>query len=91
MLTVRKYPFTVDDRVEIAMPAGARILKVECQGETPCVWALVNPDRPLERRRFRIVGTGMEILDDLGRHIATFQHGRFVWHVFENIEPPEPR
>jgi hypothetical protein len=94
MLTVHKYPFTVDDRVSIAMPQGAMILRVECQGGTPCVWALVDPEAPSEMRRFHVFGTGHPIdleTRKVGEHVATFQQGPFVWHVFKNLEPLEPR
>ena len=59
------------------------------QRETPCLWALVNPDAPMETRTFRVVGTGHDIPPDgadyLWYHVGTFQMhgGYFVGHLFE--------
>jgi hypothetical protein len=94
MQVVHKFPFQVKDRVSIAMPRGAMILKVECQCETPCVWALVDPEAPSEMRRFHVFGTGHPIdlaTRKVGEHVATFQHGRFVRHVFKDLWTPETR
>jgi hypothetical protein len=49
------------------------------------MWALVDPNAPMEERRFETVGTGWSVGDGL-RHIKTSQDGEFVWHVFEVIE-----
>ncbi len=88
-MTIWKYPFTVNDTVVLEMPHGAKVLKVECQNNQPCLWALVLPDAPKEERHFRIVGTGHPFDAEGYRHIDTFQHhdGRLVWHVFELGEP----
>jgi hypothetical protein len=83
--TIWKFPFRVDDVLEIEMPGVASILHVECQHGTPCVWAVVNPAAPKVIRRLRLFGTGRPITERLGRHIGTFQQGPFVWHVFEEV------
>lgn len=75
---------------EFAMPKGAELLTVQTQyaggpGETPALWALVDPDAPRETRRFQLVGTGhREVEEDL-TYVGTFQltGGSFVGHVFE--------
>jgi hypothetical protein len=92
MLTIYKYPFRVDDAVTIDLPRSAKLLKVEAQHGTPCLWALVDTDEPVESRRFHVFGTGNPIGDDqgVGDHVATFQQGPFVWHLFEDLGVESP-
>lgn len=90
MKTVWKFPLVVDDAQVIAMPANAHILTVQVQGETPCIWALVNPEMPAEERKILISGTGHERkdLDGLVNYIGTFQlyGGGLIFHVFEQVD-----
>lgn len=81
MYTIYKYPFEVTDEVILAMPTGAKVLHVDLQGRTPCLWALVDVGRPVIHWVFRIYGTGHPI-DTPGEHIASWQAGAFVWHMF---------
>jgi len=92
MLTVYKYPFVVDDYVNINMPKFSRVLSVQVQGvgginDSPCIWAIVDTDSPLEVKRFRLVGTGHPIKEkeENLEFIGTFQllGGRLVFHLFE--------
>ena len=98
MRTIWKFPFEVDDDIEIEMPAYSSILHVESQPqyeavlgnevhrkEQPCLWAIVNSDRPMIKRRFIIVGTGNPMPESHGGHVASFQMhgGKLVWHLFE--------
>ena len=66
------------------MPIGAQILHVDTQepGQLATVWALCDPDALLEMRTLKVRGTGHCVEEGL-RHLATFQQGPFVWHVFE--------
>ncbi|KKN27722.1 hypothetical protein LCGC14_0861460 [marine sediment metagenome] len=84
---IYKYPFEVSDTVEIMMPTKARILTVQTQSNAPCIWALVDGDKPLETRRFRVFGTGHEFnIDPIqSKYIGTFQlmDGGFIGHLFE--------
>lgn len=87
MRTVWKFPIDPSDVIEVDMPEGAHVLTVQTQGDQVCMWALVNPDRPTERRFFRMAGTGHPIDEELGAliWIGTFQlhGGRLVFHLFE--------
>ena len=67
------------------MPAGAEILHVEVQHGVPCLWALVETDRELVQRAFRIFGTGHRIDVPVRKHVASFlmHDGSLVWHLFE--------
>ncbi len=86
MKTIHKYTFKIEDEVSIEMPKGARILSVQCQDDIPVMWALVDTENELETRLFNIFGTGEEIWPSFDYskedHLATFQHGIFVWHIF---------
>jgi len=81
---VYKYPFEISSLVEVAIPKDHKILLVECQGQHPCIWAQVNLPSPTVVKRFRIYGTGHEIDPfETISHVASFQQGPFVWHMYE--------
>ena len=82
MKTIHKYmlvPFT-------SMPKGAEILHIAKQDEFLRIWALVDPANELEERKFRILGTGWATAEEGLQHLATYQDGEYVWHVFEVIK-----
>jgi len=72
--------------VDVEMPLDARIIHVEAQREVPCIWAVVDPGRRLETRRFVTVGTGQNVPEG-SFHVGTFfmLGGDLVWHVFEVV------
>lgn len=86
--SVWKYELRIDDEQVVDMPRGARILSAQSQYEIVAVWALVDPEAPREKRRFRIVGTGHAITDDVGDFVGTVQQagGQLVWHIFVQRE-----
>ena len=84
MKTIWKYEFEVNDNFILSMPMRAKVLHIECQGRTPCIWAIGDPSAEKTKRKFRVVGTGHPISDDtLLSFVGTFQQPPFVWHVFE--------
>lgn len=86
MKSVCKYPVPVTDLFHLDIPVGAEILMVQVQHGGPKIWALVDLSRPVERRFFRLAGTGHDIDDSVSlTYIGTFQlnNGNFVGHVFE--------
>jgi hypothetical protein len=85
MKTVFKYHLPLGDIVTIKLPAGAQILDVNIQHGSVYLWALVNSERVLEDRTFRIAGTGHEIKQIPTKHIGTIRlsDGDLVFHVFE--------
>ena len=89
MQTIYKYPINRLDVEELELPQGATPLTLQLQGGQPCLWFLVDPDRPTEVRRFLIFGTGHAIGPEAGAYIGTFQlaHGTLVFHVFEAKQP----
>lgn len=86
MRSIWKYALEITDEIELKMPCAAKVLTVQMQGNTPTLWAVVNPDEPLEIRRFRIFATGQPLQNIelmLTEYVGTFQHGGFVGHLFE--------
>lgn len=85
MRIVYKYKVPITDYVEIDLPSGAEILTYQSQGDTPCIWALVSPGMPMEKRRFRVSETGHAITEDALKYIGTCRthEGKLFWHLFE--------
>jgi hypothetical protein len=83
-------------RVLIDMPRGASVLSAALDpAGMPAIWALVDPDQPVEKRQVEIYGTGRTIpmasapsprSCSRSRRlvfVGTFQNGAFVAHVFD--------
>jgi hypothetical protein len=84
--TIWKFELSLE-HPNIEMPAGAQILHIATQRETPCIWALVNPKAPTMTRYLRVYGTGHPMPNDPGAYLGTFQlhGGSLIFHVFENV------
>lgn len=85
MAVVYKYQLVVTDWQLVTMPKEAKILTVQVQNGTPCIWALVNPENETEDVPIRIHGTGHNISDpERLAYIGTFQMPRYglVFHAF---------
>ena len=83
---IYKYELEVTNVQTIDMPVGAKILCIQLQNFMPCIWALVDPDMPKERRTIEIFGTGHDVPDKGERkYIGTYQlmNGALVYHCFE--------
>lgn len=83
--TIWKYPLQVVDQQTVFMPAGAKLLDVQMQAGTPCVWALVPAQsNAQEAVEIRIHGTGHRFDAERYEHIGTFQMngGSLVFHAF---------
>ncbi len=92
---IYKYQLETTDNQEIEMPVFAKVLTVQTQNETPCLWVEVNTEETdTETRRFKIFGTGHPIIrdcpNDSYKYIGTYQllGGSFIGHVFEHIFIP---
>ena len=86
-MKVFKYILQVTDKQTLMMPAGAKLLDVQIQGEKCCIWALCDPAAPEVPRHLAIYGTGNPMPDECGEYIATFQMygGSLVFHAFEIV------
>lgn len=86
---IYKYKLEMTDVQEVQLPTGYQILTVQNQSDTPCLWALVDPDElNTESVTIEMYGTGSTISYDMGitrEYIATFQiyDGAYVFHVFK--------
>jgi len=84
-VTIWKFPLQTTDFQVISLPIGHRILCVQVQGGTPCLWAQVDPERDSAQVGIRIYGTGHQVHRIDQSYIGTYQlnDGRLVFHVFE--------
>jgi hypothetical protein len=69
----------------MVLPAKAKILTIQTQGDTINLWAQVNPEvQETEVRFIKRLGTGQEFeLHQEHTYISTVQEGPYVWHYFE--------
>ena len=84
-MTIWKYSLEATDRQNVMMPEGAQILTAQMQGETLCLWAIVNPEATKQLRYIEVIDTGHSIDDASRRYIATvrMEGGSLIFHVFE--------
>ena len=83
-----KYTLEITDHQKVPMPQCAKILSVANQNGHPCLWAMVDADRPIEQRAIEIIGTGNPVAQvgvDERKFIGTVVIHPFVWHVFERV------
>ncbi len=87
MITIYKYKVPVQDDFELNLPAGAKLLSVQTQGNTPCMWMLVDTEVPKKLVKFAVRGTGHDctnLNDDAWKYLGTFQlnGGQLIFHLF---------
>jgi hypothetical protein len=84
MATVWKFAIPIADEFALLMPGAVELLFVATQAEQGCLWARVEPQNPIEQRRFKLRGTGHDV-DFRSRHIGSFmlRGGALVFHLFE--------
>jgi hypothetical protein len=58
------WKFVLEPECSLDMPAGAQVLSIREQGDSICLWALVDPSASTERRRFIVFGTGHPVPDE---------------------------
>lgn len=88
MLTVYKYTLLPRDVQTIELPVDARILCIVSQNDVPCIFAEVDPTKPIVQREFLTVKTGRPIPELLGMDrsyvdTAQIDGGRHVFHIYE--------
>lgn len=87
--TIWKFPLLLQGINHIDMPEGAEILHFNIQEDKPTIWALVNAQRESVSRKFQLVGTGHELIeedDEPAIYVGTCFQGPFVWHLFKASE-----
>jgi hypothetical protein len=90
MKVIYKYLISVSDFINIDLPKGAEILKIDVQNSQVCIWALVDKfAKETELRKFRTFGTGYDINDNTSnlKYINTIflMNGSLVFHIFEDL------
>lgn len=85
MKTIYKFTLDLVDSQTIQMPEGASVLSLQLQYGQPCLWALVDTDKPLTPRRFITRGTGHPVPSEWVSYAGTYQlqGGDLVFHVLE--------
>lgn len=89
MITIWKYPLIVDNFQFIKLPKDSRILTVQQQQGTLCMWALVDPEKEREEYTVWVIGTGHPMPEVKYLHyIDTVQqmNGALVWHIFIELK-----
>ena len=87
MKAIWKYTLQPDNTT-MEMPKGAKVLHVDEQHGSICIWAEVDSEQPTEERKFEIFGTGHEMPSIKGlfrKYVGTakMQGGTFIFHVYE--------
>jgi hypothetical protein len=84
MKTIWKFVLDATERQTVTLPAGARVLTVQAQGDTTCLWAEVNREKITEGRSVLVVGTGHGLPSDIAHfdYVGTAQihGGSLVFH-----------
>lgn len=84
--TIWKFPIPCEDIFKLDLPLGAKVLTVQTQIGTPCIWVLVDPEMEETPYWFRLAGTGHP-LDPVESetYVGTFQlrDGALVFHLFQ--------
>lgn len=84
-MTIWKYEL-IGSELEIEVPSYCqkKPLKIRYiqQQDKLEIWFIVDPESILEKRKFRIIGTGHSVPKN-AEYIDTFFDGGYVWHLFE--------
>lgn len=91
MYAVWKYQVPQVNQFTLEMPENARVLTLQLQYGAPVLFAAVNTESPLVKRRFGIIATGTSVEFKLPKYVGTFQlfGGNTVLHLFEFPSQPE--
>jgi hypothetical protein len=94
MITIYKYPIRQTEKQIVMTPGlieqgvlirfSEQVMHVDIQGDTICIWAMVDTETSKQERRIIIVGTGRDATEiTCGyEHIGTVKMGPYVWHIF---------
>jgi len=88
--TVWKFILSTAPLFILDMPEGAKVVSVEVVDESPCIYAIVDPNKPVVARYFAVHGTGHEMSEHCipERFKGSFiiegsVLGTIVFHVFD--------
>ena len=92
--TIWKYQLPIDGQTIQISEYIVEILHIESQYGIPCLWAVVDPDRPREGYTEVVAwGTGWPLPDDIWRECdywgSCVDGAGYVWHYFAEARFPE--
>ncbi len=67
----------------IELPSESRVLSVQKQYDSICMWVEVDITKPKVVRKFRLIGTGHYFDFTRMSYVGTVQDGSLVWHIYE--------
>lgn len=82
MKTIWKFPLKLEAQYELEMPSHSELLHVGRQGGYYMLWALCDPARSLQRRKFFTFATGEPFEPQGKQYLATVHYGEYVWHIY---------
>lgn len=84
---IYKYRVPAIGQNNLFLPSGARVLRVDMQGNDIVLWAESRTeDAPPTPRVIEIYATGLEFPFSPNReYINTFFDGPYVWHAYEDM------
>lgn len=90
MKKIFKYRLPFMEVSTIDMPVGARVIRVDGLDGALWVWAVVDPEAPIEARTFHLFKTGAEMPDDINLYFyhgcgAIFIQMELMMYVFERM------
>lgn len=84
MKTILEYPIRVTNTQTIRIQPNAEVILVGLDAfGRPCIWAMVDPNEPVEEFTLHILGTGHTVPPDT-HHLGSFTQDSNAWHVFSN-------
>ena len=88
MKTIWKYEVPIKDSFSVQIPEGGKILFLQTQKGTSCIWILVDQSKRNEQRNFRYFGTGFPIENIMETNLlyigsVLIQDEVLVFHLFE--------
>lgn len=90
---IQQFPLTQENTPNgftIKMPWRSEILSVGLDSNnSPCIWALTNPNAELEDRHFELYSVGQEIYPTVNAdriYIGRCSGNHYVGHLFERME-----
>lgn len=87
--TIYKYPLDITDIQKIEVPACPdfmpKILCVQLQNETPCLWVEVPVVKQFTTLKIQTYGTGHTIRSNKQQYIGTYQIRGLVFHVYKDL------
>lgn len=93
MRTIYKYPLNFEEEQVISVPflecglytfmkIHEQILKLDVQNRKPCLWIMVDNEKPKRDVKVIFCGTGCKCYEAHEDYVDSFQIEHFLFHVF---------